>query len=334
MVKTETMKNNDSQDSHINEQHMPEKVSIIMPTYKRALDFFSRALNSLLKQTYPNIEIVVVDDSPAGEPIRREIAEYMGKVRAEHSNVIYYQNEKNIGGALARNKGIDLASGFYITFLDDDDEYEPDKVKKQVAFMQEQDCDLSFSNLIMYNNAGEIVDMREFHDIPSFDNETLLHYHLMHHMTGTPTFMFKADKLREIGGFDDAKMGQEFYLMLKSIERGLKIRYFDDCDVIVYKHDREAISRGMNKINGENHLYAFKQKYFPQLNRKEIRFIRFRHYAVLVVAYLRNKMHWQAVKAGFKAFISSPGDFFREVSGFLIKVFKLRQNSKKTNAKE
>ncbi|MFR2987776.1 MAG: hypothetical protein ACLTMR_02840 [Faecalibacillus sp.] len=102
--------------------------------------------------------------------------------------------------------------------------------------------------MIMYNSSGIVVDFREYTDIPAFDNESLLHYHLMHHMTGTPTFMFKTNKLREIGGFEDAKMGQEFYLMLKSIEKGLSIGYIPECDVKVYKHEEGGITQGKIKL--------------------------------------------------------------------------------------
>jgi hypothetical protein len=141
-------------------------------------------------------------------------------------------------------------------------------------------------------------------------------------MTGTPTFMFKTIKLREIGGFEDAKMGQEFYLMLKSIERGLKVGYIPECDVKVYKHNDGGITQGKNKIDGENRLYEFKKSYFDRLNKREIRFIRFRHWAVMVVAYGRNKMYVQMMGAGVRAFLSSPYDFFTQVIGRLYAVKK------------
>ncbi|MBQ7567079.1 MAG: glycosyltransferase [Oscillospiraceae bacterium] len=298
-------------------------VSVIIPTYKRTVEYLSRAVQSVLAQTYENFELIVIDDSPADYEKRGEIADYMAAVASE--TVRYYQNEKNMGGSLARNRGIELAKGEFISFLDDDDEYKPEKLEKQVRFMLEGDYDLSFSNLIMYGASGAVVDYREYTDIPAFDNETLLHYHLTRHMTGTPTFMFKADKLREIGGFEDAKMGQEFYLMLKSIERGLKIGYLPDCDVKVYKHAEGGITQGKNKIDGENRLYEFKKQYFPRLTKKEIRFINFRHWAVMVVAYKRNHMFLQMPIAGVKAFFASPGDFFSQVGGFVGKVFRNRK---------
>lgn len=297
-------------------------VSVIIPTYKRSVSYVSRAIESVLSQTYPNVEVIVIDDSTDEYEGRKEVKKYIDGLKK--SNLIYCQNEKNLGGSLSRNRGIELAKGEYITFLDDDDEYLPEKVEKQLKFMLENSYDMTFSNMIMYSQEGKVVDYREYKDIPSFDNEALLHYHLMKHLTGTPTFMYKAEKLREIGGFEDAKMGQEFYLMLKSIQRGLSIGYMPECHVKVYKHPDGGISCGMNKINGENKLYEFKQTFFDRLSGKEKRFIRFRHYAVMVVAYRRNKMPIKMLGAGITALVSSPVDFVKEVCGFAKRVISHR----------
>lgn len=297
-------------------------VSIIIPTYKRRVDYLRRAVDSVMSQTYPNIELIVIDDSPKEYQYRDEIKKYMESIVSD--SIIYHQNIKNIGGSLARNKGIELANGKYTSFLDDDDEYKSEKIEKQVRFMQKENCDLSFSNMIMYDVHGNIVDYRDYKDIPSFDNSTLLRYHLMKHLTGTPTFMFKTEVLRKIGGFEDAKMGQEFYLMLKSIERGLKIRYLDECDVMVYKHEDGGISQGKNKILGERNLYYFKKQYFNRLSKEEISFINFRHWAVMVVAYKRNNMYFHMLGAGIRAFFSSPLIFCEQVLSFLRKVINVR----------
>ncbi len=306
-----------------------KRVSVIIPTYKREVTYLSRAVESILQQTYKNLELIVIDDSPSTYEYRDEIKRYMDSIKSD--NIIYLQNETNVGGSISRNNGIEKSTGEYITFLDDDDKYLPRKIEKQLDFMVKGDYDLTFTNMIMHNDKEEIVDVRDYRDIPSFDNETLLHYHLMKHLTGTPTFMFKANKLKEIGGFEDAKMGQEFFLMLKSIEKGLKIGYFDDCDIVVYKHRDGGITQGKNKIIGENNLYKFKKNYFNKLSNKEKRFIRFRHYAVMVVAYIRNSMYLNALFAGLKAFFVSPCDFVKEVFGFVIKVLKSRKKGVNEN---
>ncbi|MBO5111527.1 MAG: glycosyltransferase [Clostridia bacterium] len=297
-------------------------VSVIIPTYRRSVEFLSRAVDSVRKQTYGNIEIIIVDDSTALFSGRKDIEAYIATIADDRIN--YYQNESNLGGSLSRNRGIQLSKGEYITFLDDDDEYLPEKIEKQLEFMRRSGCDLSFENMVMYSNKGNVVDFREYKDIPAFDNDTLLKYHLMKHLTGTPTFMFRAEKLKEIGGFDDATMGQEFYLMLKAIQNGLKIGYSSQCNVKVYRHNQEAISTGRNKINGEKALFAYKKRYFGQLDRFEKRYIRFRHYIVMAVAYKRNHMALKAVGSVMLAFVVAPITFIKEVLGFCSKIINHR----------
>lgn len=299
------------------------RVSVVIPTYKRDTKYLLRAIVSIQNQTYKNTEIVIVDDNPPDSEFRKRTIDFM-KQYTDNPDVIYFVNEKNMGGSLARNNGIKVATGQFITFLDDDDEYLAEKIEKQLNFMLSQDCDMSFTDLKLVNDNKGVVDYREYSNINSFDKQSLLKYHIMRHLTGTPTFMYKANKLKDIGGFEDASMGQEFYLMLKSIEKDLKICYLPECDVIAYRHKEGGISQGKNKIIGENALYDFKKKYFSIFTAKEKMFIKFRHYAVMVVAYKRNKEYLKALGSAINMFLSSPIDFIKEVSHFSLNLLRKR----------
>ena len=101
----------------MNEQE--DLVSVIIPTYKRAV-YLKRAINSVLAQTYKNIEIIIIDDNDPISVYRRD-NENMLKEFVEKNKVIYIKHPKNMNGATARNTGIKNAKGKYITFLDDDD---------------------------------------------------------------------------------------------------------------------------------------------------------------------------------------------------------------------
>ncbi len=293
-------------------------VSVVIPTYKRTVEYVSKAVESVINQTYPNVEIIVIDDSTSAYENQKETEKYFSSLNK--GNVIYLQNEENLGGSLSRNRGIQAATGDYITFLDDDDEYLPEKVEKQLQFMLDKKLEMSFTDLAIYSPEGTVVDFREYSGIKSFDNDYLLHYHLTRHMTGTPTFMFKAEKLRAIGGFDVVKVGQEFHLMLKAIQSGLKIGYMPECYVKAYRHPDGGISGGTNKIKGEKALFEFKQQFFPQLNKSEIRFIRFRHHAVLTAGYKRNRMYGNMIIQAAKTALSSPADLIKEGIRFLNKL--------------
>lgn len=296
-------------------------ISIIMPTFKRS-DFLNKAIDSLLRQDYNNIEIIVVDDNHSNSQYRIQTELKMKEYKYE-KRVKYIKNYENLGGALARNVGIEYSTGRYITFLDDDDMYMEDKISSQVEFMIKNNFDMSFMDLTLHNKEDELVDFREFGFVKKFDKQSLLKYHLTKHITGTPTFMYKRDYLVEIGGFSEIKMGQEFYLMLKTIEGNGKIGYLPLSKVIAYLHDNERISSGKNKYEGEKVLLKLKKKYFDVLTFREKLYVYFRHHAVIAVVGLRNKDYGIMLKHSCLGLFISPLDAILEVNNHLKKPRKI-----------
>ena len=112
---------------------MEPLVSVVIPTYRRS-DRIARSLESALAQTC-SPEVIVVDDNGRG-------SEEQKKTEAVVSNylergVIYLVNEENRKASYSRNRGLEIAKGKYITFLDDDDEIHPDKLKKQADLLEQ-----------------------------------------------------------------------------------------------------------------------------------------------------------------------------------------------------
>lgn len=303
---------------------MYPKVSVIIPTYKRSSEFLERAILSVLNQTYKNIEVIVVDDN-SSEPIFRKVTEDTVDKFIDSKKVKYIKNKTNLGGSLARNEGIFQADGEYITFLDDDDMYLIDKVERQIKFMITNKYDMTFTELRIHNEDNKLIDYREYKFIKDFSNESLLKYHIMRHITGTPTFMYKKEVLIAIKGFVDANMGQEFYLMLNTIEHNYRIGYLEYSDVIAYAHKGEKISRGSNKINGEKKLYQYKKKYFSKFNLRQKMFIRFRHHIVMMIAGLRSNMYMFSFKHAILSILVSPIDSVFEPIKHLKKI-KIHNN--------
>jgi len=104
-------------------------VSIIIPTKNRESTTL-RALNSCLNQTYKNIEIVIVDD---GSALGRRPESWLHNVDLKNHNVKIVQIENSMGGGYARNVGVDVCSGEFVTFLDSDDIYLTKTIEKQVS---------------------------------------------------------------------------------------------------------------------------------------------------------------------------------------------------------
>lgn len=114
-------------------------VSCIIPTRNRQ-DLVGRALESVISQTYKNLEIIVVDDA-SQDNTEFVVREYMEKDK----RIKYVKNPKPLGGSGARNVGIKKARGQYIAFLDDDDEWMREKIEKQLRAIKNFDAILCVS---------------------------------------------------------------------------------------------------------------------------------------------------------------------------------------------
>jgi len=286
---------------------MSETVSVIVATYKRK-ESLIRALDSLARQTYTDIEILLIDDNATKE-WNDIVAGIVEKFLNENESIslTYIQNESNLGSAESRNRGIQKAKGTYVTFLDDDDVYLPNKIGNQVAFMEQNGLDYSVTDLDLYYDDGKLCEQKRREFLLQVEPQRLFELHLKYHITGTDTMMFLKTYINKIGGFAPIDVGDEFYLMQRAIKASGKFGYLPQCDVIAYVHKtQEGLSSGAKKIEGEKRLYQYKKQYFSQLKVRVRRYIRMRHYAVLAFAYLRMGCYFQFFTLGIKSFFCSP----------------------------
>ncbi|MCD7824188.1 MAG: glycosyltransferase [Oscillospiraceae bacterium] len=110
-------------------------VSVIIPSYKSD-DCLIRAVNSVLSQTYKDIEVIVVDDNNPDSNDRKRTTDMMTVFKSD-DRVRYICHVKNMNGSAARNTGIKAANGVYISFLDDDDVYYEQRIEKCVSALSD-----------------------------------------------------------------------------------------------------------------------------------------------------------------------------------------------------
>jgi glycosyltransferase involved in cell wall biosynthesis len=123
-------------------------VSIIMPTHNRSV-FLLEAVNSVLSQSYSNWELIIIADA-CTDNTNKVIEPYL-----QDDRISFIETEQNLGGAGARNLGLDKAKGEYISFLDDDDVWNPIKTEIQLDFLQKRpDTDLVYCNLNQWFENG------------------------------------------------------------------------------------------------------------------------------------------------------------------------------------
>ena len=290
-------------------------VSVLVPTYKRG-DLLQRALDSILAQTYKNIEIVVVDDNPPESEHRMRTAELMGQYIGT-GKIRYVQTPGATGGGAARNFGLKYCSGDYIAFLDDDDRYLPDKLETQLAFMQEHHLDMCYQDVQWNDTQERIVEVRRMDRVTDFSQEGLLRTHIVTAIAPTAIYMIRRDALLKTEGFGEVPRGQDFIFMLRCIEADLRIGYMPGVHVVQYIHDGERISVGEKFIQAQTKIYELMCSYKPILSKQERRYVDFRFNAVCAFSCLRGKQLGKAVPFAAKAFFISPVDCFKEAKRFL-----------------
>lgn len=136
-------------------------ISVITPAYNAAR-FIGETIESVQKQTYSNWEMIIVDDCSTDDTV--QIVE---SYQEKDPRIRLYKLEKNSGSAVARNTAMEQAKGRYIAFLDSDDRWLPEKLEKQLQFMQEKDIAFSFTTYVRmledgtrtraYSNTPEVV---------------------------------------------------------------------------------------------------------------------------------------------------------------------------------
>lgn len=120
---------------------MNEVVSIIMPSYNTA-KFISETIESVSAQTYPNWELIIVDDCSTDD------TDAVVRPYLVDDRIRYIKNEKNSGAAVSRNRALCEAKGKWVAFLDSDDLWLPEKLEKQIEFMEKNDYHFSYTNYI------------------------------------------------------------------------------------------------------------------------------------------------------------------------------------------
>ena len=131
---------------------MNDLVSIIMPSYNTA-KFISETIDSVLAQTYTNWELIIVDDC-SKDDTDAAVAKY------QDQRIRYLKNEKNSGAAVSRNRALREAKGRWIAFLDSDDLWMPDKLEKQIRFMEEKNYAYSYTNYVEIGEDSKPLGVR------------------------------------------------------------------------------------------------------------------------------------------------------------------------------
>ncbi len=266
-----------------------ELVSCIIPTFKRS-DMLTRAIDSVLAQTYRNVEALVVDDNEPGSPeslnVKRIVCTY------NDERVKYIGQEKHINGAVARNEGIRQSRGAYIAFLDDDDEWLPQKVEKQVEYLENNKEYQGVTCLYSIFSKG--IEIRK---CTPYTEEELQFKVLSHQISMyTSTFLCKKDTLIQSGAFNPQLLRNQDLQMFADFLSFGNIHPINDYLVVL--HNDSTINRkGLQKtIDAKEAFFMVENNNIMKYDIRHRNRIYSAHYFDIVVNALRMKRFSIALK--------------------------------------
>lgn len=224
-----------------------ELVSVILPTYNR-IKTIQRSIDSVLDQTYKNIELIIVDDNSSDGTF-----DLISELYGDDERIIYIMNDSNMGPSGARNAGVDAAHGEFIAFQDSDDIWHHDKLEKQMA---------------MFENAGDEVAMVycQFKLHASNDQESvwppdtlpmdsksgnIFPYVLIVALCGTPTMLIRKKCFTGIGGFSDKIRALEDYEFSVRLAKKYEILLYNEPLVDAYETENSVGKRNDENIHVE-----------------------------------------------------------------------------------
>lgn len=239
-------------------------VSVVIPTYSRPV-FLPRCIDSVLGQTYPNIELIVVDDNNPETDARRETEKAMARYK-DDQKITYLQHEKNRNGSAARNTGWRASKGKYITFLDDDDEIAKDKIEKQVACLESLDDSwgMCYTGYQLIKEHGDYQISSEKRCGDCYIDALM---RTMFMGSGS-NLLLRKSVVDEICGYDETfQRNQDIEFLTRACEH-YKLAYVDEVLLTIYQEGNRAV-RSFEQLDGYTRHYL--EKFESRINSLEPR---------------------------------------------------------------
>lgn len=258
-------------------------VSCIIPTYKRS-ESLIRAIKSVLNQTYRNIEIIIVDDNDPNDEYSIELQKKISIFKDDR--LIYLQQEKHTNGAVARNYGVFHSNGNYIAFLDDDDEWLPEKIAIQMEILENLEVEYgAVSCLSNFMKNEQIIKTTN-----KFTEDNLQKKVLERTVEfNTSTVLFRKENLVKVGVFNEKLERHQDLQLFVVFLNNYKIKPLDKA--LVNYHLDDALNRPDTE-----RLIKIKKDYFIEINHimenytlREKNTILAAHYFEIIYSALKEK---------------------------------------------
>ena len=239
-------------------------ISVIITTCKREMSILKRAIDTVYAQTLRDIEIIVVNDYPEYDAQIRELLK-------KYRGVIYISHDKRQGACKSRNDGIMASTGDFVAFLDDDDEWENNKLEMQLKNIRKEESDFIYCGGIMLNDVnGKASEMSFIHDC--IDGNYIKELLKGNFMGGCSFPLIKRSVLIALDGFDISMPSSQDYELWIRIAESYKIAYINE-PLVIYNVGNEAItSNPERRIEGFCRLYKKHRDIYVEYPRESLIF--------------------------------------------------------------
>ena len=202
-------------------------LTAVVTTFARP-SMAKRAVQSVLDQTYESVEVIVVEDGS-----RTGIDHWLEELKIE--SVRYFCHEKNRGLAAARNTGISNARGGYIAFLDDDDEWLPEKLARQIDLLKRKDdtCAVVYCGALLLSEEGRVVGQ----NLPQLQGDIRSAIRNRGLFTVPSSCVFRRAALDRVGGYDETLSSHiDHDIWFQLAREGYACSFVGECLVKVHQH--------------------------------------------------------------------------------------------------
>ena len=276
-------------------QQIKGLVSVIIPCFN-AERWLKEAIDSCLQQSYPNIEIIVVDDGSTDSCL---------EILKSYGERIIWESGPNRGGNYARNRGFALSKGEYIQYLDADDYLLTEKIERQVQFLEETEADVVYEDWRYQHHLPDGTTYLEEIRI-SGEQEDILESLLRNWWTTPGSIIVRRSAVEKCDGWDESlKAGQDRDFIIRMAISGVKFVYLPGCYSIYREYGKVSVSSSNRYRWLENHCLLLEktEATLAQMNRLPAKYRRALAQSYVAMASdfydcMSSSQHLQLLKKG------------------------------------
>ena len=267
-------------------------VSVISPTYGGG-EYLKRCVDSVLAQSYPDVEIVVCDDNGVGTKSQLHTAEVMSDY-TDNPRVKYVCHEHNINGSAARNTAFKHSKGEYIALLDDDDEFLPGNIENHIKMLTTLPADYALtycSGKDVYHDGKEVKVMRK-----SFTGQDLYAI-LMHRVVISSTsLVIRRSCWDALGGFDESFHRHQDWEFTARVMARYKVKALEHIGYVRYRFQRNNTTDPEKRKAYMDHYLEKMMPYIKTLSLSQQKDILVSNRLQLCVTYIKRHKYVKCIR--------------------------------------